>query len=212
MCAVIPNRGDLLRYGCIRMGRANWNPLRTDGALYRETREATGVGSAESVVGADSCHAWARSAFANRLACTACFQAAKAGLSRLSRRRSVEPKPHPSPIAILVLCVGTILTRGDPRLQLSALCFMQECETHPYRAVADVPLFCLPMSPIRCPVQRGNRIRRSGYGVAFNALHDVALSRLSLDSANASGNFGQAISRRLLQGSPDTATAHFCAP
>ena len=77
---------------------------------------------------------------------------------------------------------------------------------------AVVPLFCLPMSPIRWPVQRGNRIRRSGYGVAFNALHDVALSRLSLDSANASGNFGQAISRRLLQGSPDTATAHFCAP
>ena len=74
------------------------------------------------------------------------------------------------------------------------------------------PLSCLPMSPIRWPVQRGNRIRRSGYGVAFNALHDVALSRLSLDSANASGNFGQAISRRLLQGSPDTATAHFCAP
>ena len=35
VCAVIPNRGDLLRYGCIRMGRASWNPLRTDGALYR---------------------------------------------------------------------------------------------------------------------------------------------------------------------------------
>ena len=38
-CAVIPNRGDLLRYGCIRMGRASWNPLRTDEALYRETRK-----------------------------------------------------------------------------------------------------------------------------------------------------------------------------
>lgn len=54
---------------------------------------------------------------------------------------------HPSSIAILVLCVGTILTRGDPRLHLSALCFMQECETHPYRAVADaknLPAYALP--------------------------------------------------------------------
>jgi hypothetical protein len=43
VCAVIPIRGDLLRYGCIRMGRASWNPLRTDGALYRETRKRAGA-------------------------------------------------------------------------------------------------------------------------------------------------------------------------
>ena len=36
VCAVIPNCGDLLRYGCIRMGRASCNPLRANGALYRD--------------------------------------------------------------------------------------------------------------------------------------------------------------------------------
>lgn len=47
---------------------------------------------------------------------------------------------YPSSIAVSC-CAWALHFGGDPRLQLSALCFMQECETHPYQAVADAKIF-----------------------------------------------------------------------
>ena len=61
---------------------------------------------------------------------------------------------------------------------------------------------CLSMRSIRWPVQRGNRIRRSGYGAAFDALHDVALSRLSLDSANCHRKFRSSNKQTLVTRKP----------
>ena len=47
---------------------------------------------------------------------------------------------YPSSIAVSC-CAWALHFGGDPRLQLSALCFMQECETRPCRAVADAKIF-----------------------------------------------------------------------
>lgn len=47
---------------------------------------------------------------------------------------------YPSSIAVSC-CAWALHFGGDPRLQLSALCFMQECETRPCRAVADARIF-----------------------------------------------------------------------